>query len=153
MKRVLFVCTFYGARALIAEQCAKSLNYKDMDVHSACFESGEIGPRIYTLLSEKYLHKNAKPPMLVWDRYNNNEKFDIVVTLCHDLSSEQCPVFNANIDTLYGNVAKIIRWSIPDFTHLKKHDEELWFSEAREIRDLIMYKSTILMQELSEVAI
>lgn len=149
MKRVLFVCTFYGARALIAEQCAKALKYKNVEVCSACFEMGKIGTRIHTLLAENYLHKNANSPQLVWDRYNNDEKFDVVVILCDDLSSEQCPVFSANIRTLYGGIAKIIRWSIPDFACLSD-DEEKWFVEAREIRDLITYKTTLLMKELIE---
>lgn len=149
MKRVLFVCTFYGARALIAENIARARNYPGIAIYSACFEQGRIGPRIFRLLKEKHIEPPVTTPELVWNRYNNDEKFDLVVTLCNDFTSEKCPVFNANIDTLYGRIARIQSWSIPDFAALQG-DEKAWFEQARQIRDMIEYKVDALLRELSE---
>lgn len=149
MKRVLFVCTFYGARALIAEKIAKSRKYPNIEIFSSCFEQGKIGSRISTLLKEKNIDLDNTSPRLVWDRYNNDEKFDLVITLCNDMTSEQCPVFNANIDTLYGRIARIQSWSIPDFASIEG-DDAAWFEQARIIRDLIEYKVDRLLAELSE---
>ncbi len=78
-----------------------------------------MGPRIHKLLLEKNIVLDETPPVLAWERFNNDEKFDLVVTLWNDMTSEKCPVFNANIDTLFGRIARMQSWSIPDFGNLK----------------------------------
>ena len=152
MTKILFVCTYHGGRAMLAEQIARSLHYPDIEVASSSFEQGEIGPRIYHLLAEKGLPiKHIEPPVPVWDRFNNGERFDLVVTLCNDTSAEKCPVFNANISTLYGRVARIVRWSIPDLANIEGNNEQ-WVEQAREIRDLIFLKVVRLLQDMHENA-
>lgn len=135
----------------MAEQIARSLNFPDITVASSSFEKGEFGSRISRLLAERGLPVDVPPPVPVWDRFNNGECFDIVVTLCNDSSGEKCPIFNANIDTLYGKVARIVRWSIPDLAGLEGSPDQ-WMQQAREIRDLIALKVGRLLREVHESA-
>jgi protein-tyrosine-phosphatase len=78
----------------------------------------------------------TESPNSVFERYREREVFDYVISLCHDISTEQCSVFKMNVNTMYAKTAKIISWSIPDFFSLRGTEEEKK-TRAREIRDLI----------------
>lgn len=134
-KRVLFVCTYQGARARIAEEFARIYAGYQIDVFSSCFESGKIGQLPLSVMDEVGIKITSDSPRSVFDRCAAKERFDYVISLCNEVSSEQCMVFKINIDTLYKNAERKY-WSIQDFKTLKGTDEEK-MAGARAIRDNI----------------
>jgi arsenate reductase (thioredoxin) len=134
-KRVLFVCTYQGARSKIAEEFARKYADNKIDVSSSCFENGKIGQLIIKVMEEVGIKISSDSPKSVFDRHAAKEQFDYVITLCNETGSEQCALFKLNIDTLYKD-AERISWSIQDFKSLKGTDEEKAIA-ARTIRDHI----------------
>lgn len=134
-KRALFVCTYQGARAKIAEEY--TLKYADgkLDVFCSCFENGKIGKLVINVMDEVGIKISSDSPKPVFDRHADKEQFDYVITLCNEIGSEQCAIFKMNINTLYKD-AERISWSIQDFKSLKGTDDEKT-AGARAIRDQI----------------
>ena len=134
--RVLFVCTFFGGRARIAELYARKMGLEHIDVYSSGFESGTLGGLPVQVMEEAGFEFSTVPLTTVFDRYASNETFDYVITLCHEASTEKCPVFRGSVDMIYGEQAQILGWSVLDFLALKGvPDEKL--DGARKIRDRI----------------
>ena len=134
--RVLFVCTFHGARSRIAEEFVLRLAPGKVEAYSASFEPGRIGPLPIEVMKEVGIDLPRETPKSVYDRYRDKEAFDYVVTLCHALSRELCPTFQTHVDVLYAKKAERLSWSVPDFASISGTDEER-LSEARKIRDQI----------------
>jgi protein-tyrosine-phosphatase len=67
--RVLFVCTFSGARSLIAEKFVNQLAQGKIEAYSSSFESGKIGPFPIAVMKEIGIDLPADAPKSVWDRY------------------------------------------------------------------------------------
>jgi len=138
--RVLFVCTFSGARALMAEKFVNQLAPGKIEAYSSSFESGKIGPVPVAVMKEIGIDLPADAPKPVWDRYMEKEAFDWVITLCHEISGMQrCPIFRENVDDLYAENAKMLSWSVPPFSSLGGSDEEKK-AGARKIRDQIKHE-------------
>ena len=134
--RVLFVCTFFGGRARIAELYARKMGLEHIDVYSSGFESGTLGGLPVQVMEEAGFEFSTAPLTTVFDRYASNETFDYVITLYHEASTEKCPVFRGSVDMIYGEQAQILGWSVLDFLALKGvPDEKL--DGARKIRDRI----------------
>ena len=134
--RVLFVCTFFGGRARITELYARKMGLEHIDVYSSGFESGTLGGLPVQVMEEAGFEFSTAPLTTVFDRYASNETFDYVITLCHEASTEKCPVFRGSVDMIYGEQAQILGWSVLDFLALKGvPDEKL--DGARKIRDRI----------------
>jgi arsenate reductase len=137
IQRVLFVCTFSGARSLIAEKFTNQLAHGKIEAYSSSFESGKIGPLPIAVMKEIGIDMPTDAPKSVWDRYVEKESFNWVVTLCHEISGlQQCSIFRENVDDLYAVNAKILSWSVPPFNSLSGSDEEKK-AGARKIRDQI----------------
>jgi arsenate reductase len=134
--RVLFVCTYRGARGMIAEEFAKKLAPGKVDAFSAGFEPGVIGTLPIAIMKEVGIDIPRNAAKSVFARYKDKEVFDYVITLCSIATTEQCPIFMTNVDALYSREAKRISWSIPDFMNIKGSEEEKK-NEARSIRDQI----------------
>jgi arsenate reductase len=140
--RVLFVCTYFGTRSLIAEKFTKQLASGKIEAYSSSFESGKISPLAIAVMNEIGINLPTNAPKSVWDRFMDKEAFDWVVTLCDETSSgQQCPIFKENVDGLYAENAKRLSWSVPAFDSLSGTDEEQK-AGARKIRDQI--KSEVL---------
>ena len=135
-KKVLFVCTYHGARSLIAEKFIKWSAPGKVDAKSSSFEPGKIGPLPIAVMQEVGIDITAESPKSVFKRYKDREFYDYVITLCNEATAELCPVFKTNVDTLYAEKAQRINWSIPDFKSLKGTEEEKK-AGARVIRDKI----------------
>ena len=91
---------------------------------------------LFGLWKRRGLNFRRLPLTTVFDRYASNETFDYVITLCHEASTENCPVFRDSVDMVYGKQAQILGWSVLDFLELKgSPDEKL--EGARKIRDTI----------------
>lgn len=145
--RVLFVCTYFGGRARIAELFTRQAGLQNVSAFSSGFESGAINGLPNIVMEEAGFEFSSDPLVTVFDRYANSETFDYVVTLCHDASAEQCPMFRDSVDMVYGNKSEMIAWSIPDFIALQGLPEEK-LEGARNIRDMISVKVANLLSEI-----
>ena len=148
-KRVLFVCTYHGARARIAEEFMKEYAGGRIDVFSSCFDPGKIGPLPIGIMNEVGINISSESPKTVFDRYADKERFDYVITLCHESTTEQCAVFRMNIDTLFRKYAERISWSIQDFKSLQGTDEEKK-EGSRRIRDNIKAEVISFLDHMGE---
>jgi arsenate reductase len=135
-KKVLFVCTYNGARSRIAEEFIKRSAPGKIEAHSSCFESGKIGPLPIEVMREVGVDLPTETPKSVFERYKEGDVFDYVISLCYEATTEQCPIFKTNVDALYAKKAERISWSIPDFKSLSGTEEERK-AGAMEIRDQI----------------
>ena len=91
--RILFVCTFFGGRARIAELYAMQMAQEQVEAFSSGFEAGRLGGLPLEVMSEENLSFSIDPLTTIFERYANNQVFDYVITLCNEASTEQCPVF------------------------------------------------------------
>jgi len=136
-KKVLFVCTYHGARSRIAEEFAKQIAPGRIDAYSSCFDPFIIGSLPIDVMREVGIDLPADSPSPIFYRHKEDgDIFDYVICLCHEISTEQCPFFKRTIDNLYVKTAETISWSIPDFRSLSGTEEEKKAS-ARIIRDMI----------------
>jgi|TARA_B110000879_G_scaffold43857_1_gene61905 arsenate reductase len=147
--KILFVCTFYGGRARIAEIYAGQLGLGQIEVFSSGFESGPIRGLPLAVMEEEGFKFPTDPLVTVFERYAASETYDYVVTLCHEASAEQCPMFRDSIDLVYGAKAQILSWSVPDFLALQGLPEEK-LEGARAIRDSIKQKVAALVTQFTE---
>ena len=145
--RVLFVCTYFGARSLIAEGFCRQLAPHKIAPFCSGFEAGKIGSKVIDLMNEVAIVPSTKPLKTVFERHRQKEVFDYVVTLCHEVSAEECPVFQNCVDTMYSREARRIQWSIEDFYSLEG-EGEVWLKAAREIRDTIKTKVIQLIAQI-----
>lgn len=147
--RILFVCTFYGGRARIAELYAEQFSSEQIEIFSSGFESGPIRGLPLAVMVEERFNFPTDPLVTIFERYANSETYDYVITLCDEASAEQCPMFRDSVDMVYGKKAKMLPWSVPDFLALKGVPVEQ-LEGARDIRDLIKEKVIVLLSELDE---
>ena len=134
--RILFVCTFFGGRARIAELYAMQMAQEQVEAFSSGFEAGRLGGLPLEVMSEENLSFSIDPLTTIFERYANNQVFDYVITLCNEASTEQCPVFRTSVDMVYGKDAEIRNCSVMDFITLQGLPVEK-LEGAREIRDSI----------------
>ncbi len=135
-KKVLFVCTYHGARSRIAEEFIKRSAPGKIEANSSCFEAGKIGPLPIDVMREVGIGLPTEAPKSIFERHKDRDVFDYVISLCHEATTEQCPIFKTNVDALYAKEAVRISWSIPDFKSLRGTEEERK-AGARGIRDRI----------------
>jgi len=140
-KKILFVCTYHGARSRIAEEFAKQIAPEKIDAYSSCFDPRKISPLPIDVMGEVGIDLPAESPKLIFNRHKEGDVFDYVISICHEVSTDECPLFKKSIDVLYAEMAETISWSIPDFKSLTGTEEERK-AGAREIRDKI--KSEII---------
>jgi protein-tyrosine-phosphatase len=135
-KKILFVCTYHGARSRIAEEFAKRSAPGRIEPYSSCFDPRKIGPLPIDVMREVGIDLPAESPKSVFERHKEKYVFDYVISLCHEVSTEQCPLFKTSVNALYARKAEMISWSIQDFKSLSGTEEEKK-AGAREIRDKI----------------
>ena len=131
----MFALSLVAGRELLSFMLRK-MGLEHIDVYSSGFESGTLGGLPVQVMEEAGFEFSTAPLTTVFDRYASNETFDYVITLCHEASTEKCPVFRGSVDMIYGEQAQILGWSVLDFLALKGvPDEKL--DGARKIRDRI----------------
>ena len=150
-KRILFVCTYQGARAIIAEEYIKQFAPGKIEAFSSCFEPGKITRLPIDVMREVGITLPVESPKSVFHRHKDGEIFDYVITLCHFASSEQCPDFKRSVNTLYAKEAESISWSIPDFLSLRGTEEEKK-AAARAIRDKIKSEVIFFLKRIGIAA-
>jgi len=135
-KKVLFVCTYHGARSRIAEEFTKQIAPGRIDAYSSCFDPRKISPLPIDVMQEVGIDLPAESPKLIFNRHKEGDVFDYVISLCHEVSTEECPLFKRSIDVLYAKEAETISWSIQDFKSVSGTEKERK-AGARKIRDKI----------------
>ena len=135
-KKVLFVCTYHGARSRIAEEFAKQSAPGKIKAYSSCFDPRKIGPLPIDVMREVSIDLPAESPKPIFKRHKERDVFDYVISLCHEVSKEQCPLFKRYVYALYGKKAEMISWSIQDFKSCSGTEEEKK-AGGRIIRDKI----------------
>ncbi len=133
---LLFVCTFYGARSLIAHEYAQQYCSAHIDTQYCCFEHGPMSPAIFALLNEA----GFNPPILpkiptLFDLLHQQKSFDFVIVLCQPTSTEDCQSVLSIAEELVRQAGKILLWSTNDFLSLSKPGAQQWLRQARLIRD------------------
>ena len=150
--KILFVSTFFGGRARIAELYSElyfeQLGFENIEVFSSGFESGVLGGLPLKVMEEAGFNFSTDPLTTVFDRYANNEFYDYVITLCHEASTEQCPMFTSSVDMVYGKDAQVLAWSVPDFLALQGLPYEK-LEGAREIRGMIKANVSALLMQIN----
>ena len=137
MIKILFSCTYQGARSRIAEEFAKEAAGDQITVFSSCFEAARIGKLPVAVMKEIGIELPTTSPKTIYGYYKDHEKFDYIITMCQTASAEMCTTLKDNISALYGEDAELITWSIPAFMSLKGSEEKR-LEEARLIRDIIL---------------
>ncbi len=147
LKKVLFVCTHKGARSRIAEAFAKRMAPGMIDTQSSCFESGRIGPLPIGIMRELGIDMPAEAPKSVFKLHIENCVYDYVISICHEASTEQCPLFNTTVDTLYTKKAERISWSVHDFSSLVGTEQERK-AEAKKIIEKIQSEVISFLRQI-----
>ena len=141
-KKVLFVCTYHGARSRIAEEFVKRIAPGRIEAYSSCFDPFKISPLPIDVMREVGIDLPTESPKPIFYRHKERDFFDYVICLCHEVSTEQCPLFRRSIKALYARKAETLSWSIPDFKSLSGTEKERE-AGGRVIRDKI--KSEVIL--------
>jgi arsenate reductase len=144
--QILFVCTYNGTRARVAELYAKKYGGNEIEVSSASFEPQPISPYIMDIMNEVGMELTSSVPDSVFTRVRKRETFDYVVTMCDEASNEQCEVFMSNVETLFKRSATTLRWSVPAFGVDGSLEDKL--AHAHRVRQIISDKVLSLLEQL-----
>ena len=75
-KKVLFVCTYHGARSRIAEEFTKRIAPGRIEAYSACFDPLKIGPLPIGVMREIGIGLPTESPKSVFERHKERNVFD-----------------------------------------------------------------------------
>jgi thioredoxin type arsenate reductase len=128
MKSVLFVCVHNSARSQMAEAFANSLCAGSITAYSAGLEPGSLNPIVVDAMRESGIDisKNATKGI---DDFNVLERrYDYVVTVCDEASSESCPIVPSYEQREH--------WSFPDPSAFTGSPEQI-LEQVRDVRDAI----------------
>ena len=134
--RVLFVCTFRGDRGKIAEMIGDLLSNGNVEFYSSGFEAGPLKGLCSEMMEANGFDFPTDPLKTVFDRRIDNEKFDYLITICDELTFENCSVLLQGITNLYADSVQLAHWSVPDFVSLSGSVAEK-MDGAQNIKDLI----------------
>lgn len=145
---VLFACTRYGGRALLAKAAAEKEAGDKMDFFASGFERAEVGQRVSACAEEIDLVVEAQKDGIptVFERKKSGETFDRVVMLCDPNGTESCELFEKHIKFLFGDPVDNRLWPVADLARLPR-DRLSWMQGARPIRDEIVRRVHEFMNE------
>jgi arsenate reductase len=95
---------------------------------SAGLEPGKLNPNVVRVMQEVGLDLSHKGTQAVFDLFQRNAKYDVVITVCDGASAEKCPVFPGTL--------KRIAWSFEDPSSFKGSPDEI-LRQTRTVRDEI----------------
>lgn len=96
----------------------------DAAVDCAGFQSGPFGPLISTLRDEAGLGFPLESPPSVFQYFSSGQEFDYVVFLCNTSLVDLCELFQQDVDTLFGDGEKLVRWVVAPFSDLQGNDRQ-----------------------------
>ncbi|MGM0509163.1 MAG: arsenate reductase ArsC [Fusobacteriota bacterium] len=129
-EKILFVCIHNSARSQMAEAFIEEYAGDKYEVKSAGLTPGEMNPIVVEVMNEIGIDLSDKETNSVDEFYDNDEKFDYVITVCDEASAEECPVFPGSNQ---------LHWGFKDPSGLSGSKEEK-LKNTRIIRDQIKDK-------------
>ena len=130
-KKVLFVCVHNSARSQMAKALLNQLCGEVFEAESAGLEPGILNPLAVEVLREIGIDIAGKETRAVADVVQSGARFDYVITVCDESSSEQCPLFPGGTTRLH--------WSLPDPSKFQGSWEKR-LEQTRKVRDEIESK-------------
>ncbi|WP_061019251.1 arsenate reductase [Vibrio splendidus] len=130
---VLFVCVKKGVRAAIAKAIAEQQS--NGVIHASCcgFEPG-VTPKVILDELSNLLDVTIKTESkTVFEYKRTNENFDYVITLCDQISNEQCDLFVECVNVVCSHIPNRLHWAIPNLgaaIELSGHDRTVFVKEV-----------------------
>lgn len=116
--RVLFVCTKFGGRSVLAAHLCNQLSPWGKIAVAASFEPGLLEQGYFRLLNSLGYPIPAEQPPSLFDRFSAGETFDVVIEMCSVESGENCPILHLSVVELYRGASVIENWSLPDLSRI-----------------------------------
>lgn len=116
MLKILVLCTGNSCRSIMAEALLNHYGKGRVLAKSAgSFPTGEVHPKSLETISKNGISIDGFYSKS-WDDLEN-EKFDLLITVCDRANNETCPVY-------LGNIMKT-HWGVEDPAHFTGTDEEI----------------------------
>lgn len=131
MIKVLFVCEHNSGRSQMAEAYLKKYGGDRFEADSAGLEAGELNPLVVEAMLEEDIDISTNATNSVLSYFQQERRYDIIITVCSPEVSEKCPIFPGK--TLRLN------WPFADPSRLSGEPEEI-MADLRTIRNQIKYK-------------
>ncbi|MFA0232987.1 hypothetical protein AB4491_28970, partial [Vibrio sp. 10N.261.45.A7] len=131
--KVLFVCVKKGVRAAIAKAVVEQQSNGIIQASCCGFEPGETPKVILDELSNMLDVAIIGESKTVFEYKKTNEKFDYVITLCDQASSEQCHLFVECVNVVCSHIPNRLHWAIPNLgaaIELSGHDRTVFVKEV-----------------------
>lgn len=128
MLYVLFVCEHNSARSQMAEVYLQRLGGNDFSVESCGLEAGILNPLVVEVMAEEGYDLSGKTTQAALDLIQKGRSYDVVITVCSQKASEQCPLFPGR--------SRRLNWPFDDPSRVKG-DRETQLEQIRVIRDRI----------------
>lgn len=94
MLNVLIVSDYIFGKNLIAGAYLKDLGGEHFSVECAHFETGPLYPMVTIVMKlDGYDLSSCEPPCLVSELFENQRRFEIVITICPKRLDAKCPDF------------------------------------------------------------
>lgn len=93
MLHVLFVCEHNSARSQMAEAFLKRLGGEDFTVESCGLEAGTLNQQVIEVMNEIGYDLRGNTTQAALDLFRQGRSYDVVITVCSQKASEQCPLF------------------------------------------------------------
>jgi len=130
-KRVLFICIHNSARSQMAETFLNDLGGDKYEAESAGLEPGTLNPLVVQVMSEEGYDISGNSTNSVFDFYQEQRSYDIVVAVCSKEAEERCPIFPG--------AGQRLHWPFDDPSSMDGSEQER-LEATRRIRDQIKAK-------------
>jgi arsenate reductase (thioredoxin) len=127
-EKVLFVCIHNSARSQMAEALLNHIAGDRFIAESAGLEPGKLNPLAVEAINDLGIDISQKGTQDVFDLFKQGRRFNYVITVCDEASSERCPLFPG--------ISHKLHWSFPDPSALQGTHEEQ-FKKTIDIRNQI----------------
>jgi protein-tyrosine-phosphatase len=134
--KILFVCTRFGGRSLLAAHLANSLSPWGKVAVAASFETGVLGRGYFRFMSSLGVHLSEEHPPSVFERFSAGERYDHVVIICSEESGELCRLLRISVGELFGDRAVMENWSVPDLSLIQGEPNDVRLAFNRVITQM-----------------
>jgi arsenate reductase len=141
MLHVLFVCEHNSARSQMAEAFLHQLGAEEFAAESCGLEAGTLNPLVVEVMAEEGYDLSGKTTRAAFDLLKQGRSYDVVITVCSQKASEQCPLFPGR--------ALRLNWPFDDPSRLEG-DREARLAQVRIIRDQIKKQVAAFIQGYRE---
>ena len=130
---ILFVCVKKGVRAAIAKAIVEQQSNGMVQATCSGFETGGTPQAILDELSNLLCVPIQTESKTVFEYKKTKENFDYVITLCDQISIEQCNLFVECVNVVYSHIPNKLRWNIPNLgaaLELSGNDRTMFVKEV-----------------------